>query len=171
MSTSRIIKVFAALLLIGSGCAAHKQTPTLSGDECSMIHSGKLNYLNIPTEDASANSAYFDCAIGVRIGELELTANPESRIDPTKMADHFLSNLDPEYRDVYGNNILSILVISFTPLDWKLATAQKLIEMGVNIHAKNQFGKTALDLAESGEEPEVASLLRALAEQQKSAVR
>lgn len=171
MSTSRTIKLIAALLLVVSGCAAQEKKSLHSGDECAKIHSGEVSYLSISTEDASANSAYFDCAIGVRIGEPAITAKPENQIEPTKMADRFLSNLDPEYRDLYGNNLLSILVISFTPLNWKLTTAQKLVDMGVNIYSKNQFGKTALDLAESGGEPELARLLRALAEQQKSAPR
>lgn len=109
-----------------------------------------------------ANSAYFDCAIGVRISEPGSMPARTREVEPRHIADYFLGNLDPTYRDQYGNTLLSILVISFTPLDWKLATAKKLVNIGVDISAKNQFGKTALDLANSGNEPELAALLKSM---------
>jgi len=39
------------------------------------------------------------------------------------------------------------VVMSFLADEWKLKTAKKLIEVGVDVNHASQFNKTALDLA------------------------
>lgn len=161
MSINHIVKIIALqLALLGSNCSAQQSVQAIHHNDCATIHSGQTDYQTISNEDAATNSAFFDCAIGVRISEPDSMGHRTQKVETWKIADHFLVKLDPTYRDEHGNTLLSILVISFTPTEWKIATAKKLVEFGVDISAKNRFGKTALDLANSGNEPELAALLK-----------
>jgi hypothetical protein len=151
------------LLLLCGGCITQNPIAQVSDSDCEMIHKGKIEYNEVSNNNAQANSAYVECAIGVKIDEpggID-SGNPKP-LDITSFADHFLRKIDTGYKDKYGNSLLSMVVISFTPTDWKLKTVQKLFNDGVDIHSKNIFDKTALDLAKTGGEPELTRLLESL---------
>lgn len=128
---------------------------------CQKIHTGEVSYHLLPNNDPKLNAQYFHCALEVKITEDDTIPGkkPTKKIDITKFADHFLHKIDPSYKDEYGSNLLSIVIISFTSEDWKLETAKNLIAQGVDVKSKNIFNKTALDLAIFNHNKEIAKLI------------
>lgn len=106
------------LLLLCGDCMAQNRIAQFSDSNCSMIHSGEIDHGQILNNDAQTNAAYINCAIGVKISEpdsFEENGRRTSPPDITKFAAHFLQKIDPSFRDQYGNSLLFIVVISFTP--------------------------------------------------------
>ena len=67
--------------------------------------------------------------------------------------------IDPNYKNDYGDTLLILVVYSYFPDKWKEDTVRALIEKGVSIDEKNSTGNTVKDIAEYREAHGVIKIL------------
>lgn len=157
-----LLKVFCIVFLcISILCAANCSAEPLKGQDkptslCEQAKNGTLNISQIDISNAHSNAYLYDCSVAVVISDpIKVSGESGSKaerdlkkINRTKIADYLLANeLDVNFKNQYGNNMLIATVISFLPIEWKEKAVERLIAQGINIEEKNNGGKTALDLA------------------------
>ncbi len=168
----KLITIYSALILLLAiqACVADEKPETFDAEQDAECIAAKNGLLDVSANSSKSktentprrNSFLFDCAVDVTIAGPKDTKvfRQELQVKKQQIADDLLSKkIDAAYVNAYGNTTLQSVVMSFLSDDWKLKTARKLIELGVDVKHINSFNKTALDLAKQKNSDNLVQLL------------
>lgn len=142
----------ALCILPGCSHSSDEEKSLISNreDQCDYAMRGELDINKDKSENSERNSYLFNCSIAivVPLPNESKTSVHERTEKKLKIANFLITkNLDVSFKDETDTNLLMAVIISYMPRDWKLQAAEILLAKGVDIEAKNIYGKTALDLA------------------------
>jgi len=156
------LSILVSLLCANVSCtSASNSDLSRYAELCAQATAGNSDIDGIGKLSSSANSYLLDCTLIPLISEVTLSMTSSSsteNIDVKKveLAEFFLSGeLDYEYQNDNGSNLLFSVVRSFLPLEWRMNAIAELVTSGINPGARNDFGKTAMEIAKTAEEKEL----------------
>jgi ankyrin repeat protein len=120
---------------------------------CEKAQHGTLDIKNTPTSDPHINAYLLDCAVSVVISEVSSQSGPRKgnktrNKNKKTIADHFLSHeLDMNFKNSDGDNLLMSVITSFLPESWKEKAVIFLLDKGIDKTETNNNGDIALDIA------------------------
>jgi len=129
---------------------------------CNEAMFGKLNLKSVKKMKPLNNSYLFNCAVSAVVSFPDEKSISVQRRNEKKLniADFFISqDIDINYQDDSESSLLISVVASYLPSEWKLKFTKILISKGCDIKKKNKYGMSALDLALSSKESEIAKIL------------
>ncbi len=137
-------------------------SPQDTNDECESARYGELDVSQLESNIPAQNSHLFACAVSLVVpsaGESEESIHALV-LKKVRLANSLAARgLNVGYRDKHGNTLLSSLVLSFLPVDWRREKAQAVIAQGVEIDLANAYGQTALQLARMKGDQEMVELI------------
>lgn len=160
------LKIFLAVLSPFLICSEILASDTAISEsrqqQCEEARSGELDLRKARNTNRSHNAYLFNCAISVvvpfpdeKAGSLKGTIEKKQQI-----ADFFISKgIDVTYKDETGSTLLMSVIVSYFPREWKIKTVKLLITKGTDVRTKNMFDKTATDLANFMEDPEIFEIV------------
>ena len=125
---------------------------------CIRISKGEVAVSDLPTQEATRNSFYLDCALLPFIGTVKVTQveRDTAQIAREKNAAYlFTQDIDPHYIDQDGNALLHIIILSDLKEEDKLTWIKKLVSEAADTNYMNSHGHEALQAAKSYKQPKI----------------
>ncbi len=158
---------FILISIFFSGCVKSveekSQTHSIGSKACEKANSGKLQINKLNNLNSHEYAYLLNCVLAPFVAfpdesQLSIRQREEAK---QKLADFLLTkNIDTDFRDETESSLLISVIGSYFPKSWKIETTKKLISKGVNVHAKNKYDKSALDLAIFSGDKEIAEILK-----------
>lgn len=157
---------FIALLFLFISCTAQNSfNSDRYKSECNEVSRGIFSASKFSDLDPQQNAFFLSCALSIEVTEINESRQSikERKHNKQKAADFFLGKkLDINYRGEAESDLLMLTVVSNFEGQWKIATSKTLISKGIDLSNKNEYGKSALDLAEAFDQKNIIELIIAV---------
>ncbi len=163
-TTLKIILLCNTLIFSNYIVASDKYSEITSNysKPCKQAQYGIIDKNNINFKNSGLNAYLFNCSILVVVATPNESRKSvvERNKNKQNIADLFLlKNIDIHYRDNDGGTLLMSIVVSDLATKWKLKTIQYLLSKGAHTGIKNNYGKTAMNLARYKNNKPIINLL------------
>lgn len=162
------LKILFAIIATGllSGCVSSSKSDVSVTDTmkqlCKEAMYGGLDLSMVQNMKPLNNSYLFNCALSAVASFPDEKPNSvkNRKERKVKVASFFIyQDIDVAYKDESGSTLLISVITSYIPSNLKVKFVKILISKGCDIKEKNKYGKSALELAEFTNEPEIIKIL------------
>lgn len=167
--TLKISSLIGLFSLVASCSAEPTAGPNeaLLKKQCGLIAEGEILPENLTVGTAAQNSYLLNCSVAVTVPSVSKVSGEQSENDRAAKKARKLTlvnrlineELDLNFVDEQKNTLLHNLALSYVDKSWKLEAARKLLALGADKNAENNFGDTALQYAEVNQHRELIELL------------